>query len=329
MMIEYKELHSLIEKEQPNICQMVVLKNGTEVYSDEWNGYQKSDCVHVMSVTKSIVSLLIGIAIDKGFIKSIDDKVLDYFPDYKVKRGEKTIYDISIRHLLTMRAPYKCKGDPWTKVCSSEDWTYASLDMLGGRSGITNEFRYQTVCLHILTGILDKVSNMTTVEFANTYLFEPIGVKKHRNFLAKTAQEHKHFIMNKEPKENLWFCDPKGVGTAGYCLCFSAEDMAKIGLLCMNKGTVNGVNIISSKWIDLIATNSGSAGDGFQDMKYGFLWWILDAEKKTYAALGNSGNVIYIDSENQLVISVASSYKPTVFDRVDFIEEKIKPLWSL
>jgi CubicO group peptidase (beta-lactamase class C family) len=67
-----------------------------------------------------------------------------------------------------------------------------------------------------------------------------------------------------------------------------------------------------------------SAGDGFQGMKYGYLWWIMDAEKKTYAAIGNSGNVIYIDSENQLVISVASYFKPTVFDRIEFIETIIK-----
>lgn len=56
------------------------------------------------------MALLMGIALDKGQIRSVDDKVLDYFPCYKVKRGEKTIYDVTIKHLLTMRAPYKCKG---------------------------------------------------------------------------------------------------------------------------------------------------------------------------------------------------------------------------
>lgn len=323
--MDKKELHSFVEKEQPNICQIVVLKDGEEVYSDEWNDYKKSDCVHVMSATKSIVSLLIGIAIDQELINSINDKVLDYFPDYKVKRGEKTIYDITIQHLLTMTAPYKCKGDPWTKVCSSDDWTLTSLDILGGRKGITNEFRYQTVCLHILTGILNKVSKMTTVDFANKYLFEPIGVQKHINYLAETAEEHKNFTINKEPKENIWFCDPQGVGTAGYGLCLSAEDMAKIGFLCLNKGVVDGVHILSSEWIDLISTTTCLAGKEFRNMRYGYLWWIIDAEKNIYAAIGNSGNVIYIDSENNLVISVTSYFKPTVFDRIDFIEDRIKP----
>ncbi|MBQ1697126.1 MAG: serine hydrolase, partial [Bacteroidales bacterium] len=110
------QLHNFIEANQPNICQVVAYKDGKKVYSDCWNNYKEDDCVHIMSATKSIMALLIGIAIDKGQINSVDDKVLDYFPDYKVKRGEKTIYDVTIKHLLTMRTPYKCKGDPWTKV---------------------------------------------------------------------------------------------------------------------------------------------------------------------------------------------------------------------
>ena len=142
-----------------------------------------------MSATKSIIALLIGIALDKRQIRSIDDKVLNYFPDYKVKRGEKTIYDVTIRHLFTMRAPYKCKGDPWTKVCSSDNWTYASLDFLGGRKGLTDAFNYQTVCLHILSGILYKATNMKTVDYANRYLFEPLGIAMHENYYVETAEE--------------------------------------------------------------------------------------------------------------------------------------------
>ena len=323
--MDKEKLHRLVQIEQPNICQIVVLKDGKEIYCDEWNNYKKSDCTHVMSTTKSIVSLLIGIALDQGLINNINDKVLDYFPNYKTKRGEKTIHDVTIKHLLTMKAPYKCKGDPWKKVCISDDWTLTSLDFLGGRKGITNEFRYQTVCLHILTGLLNKVSGMTTVEFANKYLFEQKGVQKHYNFFDETAEENKHFVMCKEPKENVWFCDPQGVGTAGYGLCFSAEDMAKIGQLCLNKGFINGEQIVSSKWIDTMSTPTYLTGKEFRNMMYGYLWWIINEEKNIYAAIGNSGNVIYIDTENNLVVSVTSYFKPTVFDRIEFIEEKIKP----
>ena len=320
-----EELHEFIEENQPNICQVFAYKNGKAVYSDCWNGYEKNDCTHIMSATKSVMAILTGIALDKGFIKSIDEKVLDYFPDYKVKRGEKTIYDVTIKHLLTMRAPYKGKGDPWSKVCSSENWTFSSLDFLGGRKGITDEFDYRTVCLHILSGILFRAAKMKTVDFANEFLFKPLGIAEHKNYYAKSAEEHVRFTVEKTPKENIWFADREGLGTPGYGLCLSAEDMAKIGLLCLNKGSFGGKQIVSAEWIEEMTKPRTVESKYFRGMDYGYLWWIIDREKKIYAAIGNSGNVIYVSPEKNIVIAVSSCFKPTIFDRVDFIREYIEP----
>ena len=116
--------------------------------------------------------------------------MLAYFPEYSVKRGEKTIFDVTIRQLLTMRAPYKGHGDPWTKVCTDKDWTEASLNFLGGKGGITDEFDYRTVCLHILSGILFKAVGMKPVDFTNESLFCPLGIAKHENVSAGTVQAH-------------------------------------------------------------------------------------------------------------------------------------------
>ena len=320
-----EELHTFIEQSQPNICQIVAYKDNKEVYSDTWNNYKDTDCVHIMSATKSIMALLFGIAIDKGQIGSVDDKVLTYFPDYTVKRGEKTIYDVTIRHLLTMRAPYKCKGDPWSKVCASNNWTYTSLDFLGGRKGLTDDFNYQTVCLHILSGILYEATGMKTVDYANKYLFEPLGIKKHRNYLAETAEEHKQFTIEKTPKKDIWFCDPQGLGTPGYGLCMSAKDMAKIGLLCLNNGAFEGKQIVSERWIKEMTRPRIVESKYFRNMEYGYLWWIIDRRKNIYAAIGNSGNVIYVDPKKKITAAVASYFKPAVFDRVDFIQEYIVP----
>ena len=321
-----EQLYDLIKEQQPNICQVVAYKDGKKVYSECWNDYKENDCTHIMSATKSVMALLIGIAIDRGQINSIDDKVLDYFPDYKVKRGEKTIYDVTIKHLLTMRAPYKGKGDPWSKVCSSDNWTYSSLDFLGGRKGLTDEFDYRTVCLHVLSGILYKATNMKIVDYANEYLFKPLGIKEHVNYYAETAEDHKAFTIGKAPKEHIWFSDPEGLGTPGYGLCMSAEDMAKIGLLCLNKGVHNGKQIVSAGWIEEMTSPRVVESNQFRGMEYGYLWWIIDREKNIYAAIGNSGNVIYVNPEKSVVIAVASYFKPTIFDRVDFIQEYIEPV---
>ena len=140
-----KELYRHIKENQPNICQIRILQNDREIYSAQWNGYQRNDCTHIMSATKSIMALLTGIAVDKGMIGGVDDKVLSFFPGYPVKRGEKTIHDVTIRHLLTMRAPYKGKvihgrkfapvmtGQPLHLTSSAEE-TALPMSLITGQS---------------------------------------------------------------------------------------------------------------------------------------------------------------------------------------------------
>ena len=163
------------------------------------------------------------------------------------------------------------------------------------------------------------------MDYANTYLFEPLGIPLHTNYYAETAEEHKQFTIGKTPKDSIWFCDPDGLGTPGYGLCMSAEDMAKIGLLCLNSGSYNGKHIVSADWIAEMTRPRTVESDHFRGMDYGYLWWIIDREKNIYAAIGNSGNVIYVNPGNEVVVAVASYFKPTVFDRVDFIRVHIEP----
>lgn len=320
-----EELHQYIQNQQPNLCQISCYLDGKEVYSDEWNNYKETDTCHVMSVTKSVVALLVGIALDQGLISSIEQPILDFYPDYKIKRGEKTIQEVTIRHLLTMTAPFKYKYEPWSRICSSDDWTIAALDFLGGRKGITGEFKYATLGLQILTGILSKVSGMKVVDFANETLFKPIGIVKHSNYLAATAKEHQHFTMSKQPKDQIWFCDPQGIGAAGYGLCFSAKDMAKMGQLCLNQGVVHGKQIISANWLKEMVQPNFRGGKEFRNMLYGYLWWIIDKKEQIYAAIGNSGNVIYVNTSKNLVVAITSYFKPTIFDRIDLIQQVIEP----
>ncbi len=167
---------------------------------------------------------------------------------------------------------------------------------------------------------------MKTVDYANKYLFEPLGIVEHKNYYAETAEEHKAFTIGKTPKDNIWFSDPDGLGTSGYGLCMSAEDMAKIGLMCLGNGSYNGKQIVSSEWITEMTRPRAVESDNFRGMEYGYLWWVIDRQKNIYAAIGNSGNVIYVNPEKDIVVAVASYFKPTVFDRVDFIREYIEPL---
>ncbi len=319
------EIQRIVQEQEPNICEITVIKDGTAVYDGFWNGFQKGDALNVMSVTKSVIGILTGIALDKGLIHSVNQRVLDLFPDYITKRGEKTIQQVTIRHLITMSAPYKYKSEPWTKVCTSEDWTKAALDLLGGRSGITGDFKYSTLGIQIMSGIIEKATKMRLVDFANQYLFNPLEIPAHTIHGDSSKEDQFDFLMNKGPRKNEWYSDPQGTVTAGWGLTLSAADMAKIGWMCLNKGMYRGQHVISPEWIEQMTVPYRKLDERFGNLSYGYLWWIINNPKHVYAAIGDGGNVIYVNTEKNIAIGVAATFKPRIFDRIDFIESKILP----
>ena len=324
-----EELHAFIENStgnESNICQICAVKDGRIVYEDCWKGFTTHDAVNVMSVTKGVMSLLAGIAIDKGFIRNVDQKVIDFFPDYQVKRGEKTIYEVTLRHLLTMTAPYKYRSEPWTKVCTSDDWTKAALDLLGGRAGITGEFKYATLGIQILSGIIENASGENCIDFANRYLFVPLGISEHWIHGDSSKEDQFDYLMNKGPRKNEWYSDPKGTVTAGWGLCLSASDMAKLGELVLCDGRYCGEEIISKRYIDDMTTPHIKLDGMFGFMSYGYLWYKPYEDRNVFAAIGDGGNVIYVNKDKGIVAGVTGTFKPRIFDRVEFIEKNVIPL---
>ena len=319
-----KMLHNYSSKNDVNITQIVAYKDNNLEVEEYYNGFNREHTMNVMSVTKSITSLLIGIAIDKGYINSIDDFVMDYYKNvYTPKRGEKTIYDVTIRHLLTMTAPYKGSSEPWKKVCTSPDWTLAIMDFLGGPKGITNEFRYHTLGTQILLGIIRNTSKMNILDFANEYLFKPLGISSRKTANIKSKEEQFSYLMNKNDHGKVWFLDPTDMPTAGWGLSLSAFEMAQIGLLVLNKGIYNKTRIVSDNWIEKMTKSYVSLEEKFGYQDYGFLWWLPHRDSNVIAAIGDGGNIIYVNRKENIVVAVTGYFKPLVFDRVKFIEENI------
>ena len=320
-----KILNNYSSKNDVNIAQIVAYKDDKLLIEDYRHGFDRKSTMNVMSVTKSITSILIGIAIDKGIIGSVNDKVMDYFgPDvYQVKRGEKTIYDVTIKQLLTMTAPYKGKSEPWTKVCTSNDWTFAALDILGGRGGISNEFRYHTLGVQILLGIIRASSGVNVLEFANEYLFKPLGIEPRKNANCTSKEDQFEYLMNKGDHGKVWFMDPSDMPTAGWGLSLSAYEMAQIGLMVLHNGMCNGERIVSEKWIAEMTKSYVSLGENYGNQDYGYLWWLPHRTDDVIAAIGDGGNVIYVNRKENVVISVTGYFKPLVFDRIEFIEKNV------
>ena len=317
------EMEAVIAADYNNIAGMVVLKDGKVVYENYFGDFTKESRIHVFSVTKSIVSILFGIALDKGYLDSIDRKVLEFYPEYTVKRGEKTIQHITIRDMLTMTAPYKYKSTPYTKYFTSLDWVKFSLDVLGGKDRI-GDFRYAPLIgPDILTGILVKVTGQSILDFARENLFAPLGITVEQNITFRSKEELMAFY--KATDMSVWGADLNGVNAGGWGLTLSSMDMAKIGALILNGGTYGEKRIVSEKWIQESTSEQSRWAE--RDLPYGYLWWVLEQEHGC-AAIGDGGNIIYVSQNKNMVVAIACRFQPRVKDRIEFIRKWVEPIFD-
>ena len=320
--IRINEIETAINRDYGNIAGMIVQKNGTKVYEKYFNGYTADNAVHVYSVTKSVLSALIGIAIDQGYIGSLDQKVLAFFPDYQVKDGEKTIQKITLKHLMTMTAPYKYETEPYELFFTSQNPIQDALDLLGG-NGIIGEFNYSAIGgTHILAGILARATGQSILDFAEKYLFAPMGITVPHNLLLRSEEEHLAVMNDKTTRG--WVVDPQGINTGSWGLFLTPEDMAKIGQLHLDGGRWLGKQLVSAAWI----AESTKEHSRWDKLLYGYLWWIIDDQAHSFAALGDGGNVIYVNNKNNMVIAIASLLVPDARDCIELIKTTIEPVFE-
>ena len=302
-----RELEQKISTDYGNTTGVAVLKEGKLVYEKYFKGCTRESQVHVYSVTKSIISILIGIAVDRGYIQSVDQKVLDFFPGYIVRKRENTIQNITVKDMLTMTAPYKYRFfAPYVKYFTSEDFgTFRYAPLIGP---------------DIFSGILVKATGQSVFEFADENLFSPLEIHVDGDLMFKSKEEQLAF--NESIDTSGWVRDSLGIHTAGWGLTLSPMDMAKIGQLYLNKGIWNGKRIVSEKWVEE-STREHSRWKK-HDLSYGYLWWV---NEDGYAAMGDGGNIIYVNTKDKIVVSSSALFVPKVRDRIDLIKTYIEPIF--
>lgn len=317
------KLEETINSRYNNIAGIIVQKSGEKRYENYFHGCSGDNAIHMYSVTKSVFSVLIGIAIEKRYIKSVDLNVLDFFPDYVVQPGEKTIQNITIKHLLTMTAPYKYETEPYERFFTSPNPILDALDLLGGDRPI-GEFNYSAIGgTHILSGILARATGRNVLDFAVEHLFLPLEINVTRSVVLRNEEEH--FVVMNDKNTRGWVVDPQGNSTASWGLFLTPGEMIKIGQLHLNGGVWEGKQIVPAAWIAK-STSEQSRCVQWGNLAYGYLWWIIDEE--SYAALGDGGNVIYVNTKNEMVISIASLFIPNAKDRIEWIKKEIEPMFT-
>jgi CubicO group peptidase (beta-lactamase class C family) len=282
---KFKQLDKRFTKDKINSC--LVHYQGDIVYEFYRNNKMKDKLHKVNSVTKSLLSILIGIAIDKGYIKGINQSIGDFFSNLDGAKAE-----IKIGHLLTMTPGYDWPefgswgGRPMPMI-NSKDWVKFVLERKMVDTPGENMY-YNSGASHLLSAILQKATGQPGTQFADHYLFHPLGITEYD-----------------------WYFDSKGIVIGGFGLSLKAEDMLKIGRLMLEKGRWGGRSIISESWIK--ESTVGRYLIYRQFGYYGYHWWVLDSgegDKETgpqiFFAMGYGGQYIIVAPTHQLIVVFTS-----------------------
>lgn len=317
-------MEKLIASSYKNIGGLIVQKQGETVYETYQNDCTPITPVHIYSATKSITSILIGIAIDQGCIQSVDQKILEFFPEYKANRTNTAIQDITLKNLLTMTAPYRYRKPNYTEFFESPCWWRYALDQLGGRDPI-GQFLYAGIIgPDILSEILVRTTGKSVLDYAVENLFTPLGITVDGNVIFTDKETQLAWYDTKE--KHGWVADRTGVNTAGWGLSLSATDMMKLGELYRGEGQWDGKQIVSKTWVKE-STTEHSRWEKIS-LSYGYLWWLIDENEHSYAAMGDGGNVIYVNPTREMVIAIASYPSKNVADRIKLIRDYILPVFE-
>ena len=242
-----------------------------------------------------------------------------------ISEGDVSV--VTIEHLMTMSAPFRFKYDPWKKVCTSSDWGLTALEQIGGKSSAGERFHYTTIGIQILSDIFQRATGKSLNAFAERELFSPLGIAPVPDVPITDKESQMRFSKTTEMRG--WARDPSGHYTTGWGLSLTAEDMAKIGLLVLNKGSFGGRQLVSQSYIDHMTS--------CRQKNYGCLWWVypknepLTIMRKTYSgskadifcAQGVGGTLTAVIPEADTVISMICSMKYFPRPRFELIDRII------
>lgn len=288
---------AIVANEFGDVHSLLVIKKGELIFEKYYKGWHMDSLHQLQSATKSVISTLMGCAIQQGYIKNINQSIYDYY-SYTVKDELKK--NITIEHLLTQQHGLKWNEGAWTdttnswrKVLSSEgDWYNRILefpmDTISGK-----KFVYSNAAPTLVSGIIQNATKIQIDSFAIKYLFYPLAIKKYWFWQG-----------NKGPKNN---------GMA--LLALTSRDMAKIGQLYLQKGKWENKQIIPESFVNAAISNKVKSVEGngvYSSYDYGYFWWSnptwreTNASANIYLARGAGGQNIIVWPEQEVVIVITA-----------------------
>ena len=268
-----------------DVDSVIVVRHGYIVYEKYFREPWSKDKVHnIFSCTKNVMGSLVGIAVQQGKIKSLNDKMVDYFPNRTIQNLDERKKSITLLNLMTMKGgfdwaewtyPYSDPRNPWIQALRSDDTIQFVLDtQMATEPGMV--WAYNGGYSQLFSAIVTNRTGMNTMEFAKKNLFNPLGIT-----------------------EYIWSKDRQGIYDAGGGLLLTPRDMAKYGYLILNKGLWEGKQIIPAEFVaESVKTQTifnFNSGYGYES------WWTVPLDGYYFAA-GIKGQRIYVMEKQDMVI---------------------------
>lgn len=281
-----------IAAQRINIHQVTLVRNGYVILNADFYPYRQSIVHDVASVTKTITSTLIGVAIQQGKITTVDTPALSWFPDLNSANLSDRTRRLTIRHLLTMTSGY-CRdfsaGEEQLDRMRNADnalkfmLAHPLIDEPGTR------FAYCSGGCQILSALLTRATGMNAMAFANTYLFGPLGIEA-----------------------VVWPKDPQGNNNGWGDFWIRPLDLAKIGYLYLQGGVWHGRRILPASWI----AQASRPQVRTPEEGYGYLWWMPGEPAGLYEARGRGGQRLAVWPEKNLVaVLIGNGFDPGALGR--------------
>lgn len=282
-----------IKKEKIN--SVLITQGAKRIFSYYKNKKQANKLHKINSCTKSIISILIGIAFDQKLLTSLDTPVHTFFPKIFETQSDKSKMDITIRHLITMTDgldfPEFGEWDCFAPMVYHTDIVQFVINRRMLHTPGTH-MNYNSGASHILSAIIQKVSGMKTEDFAKKHLFSHLGITEFR-----------------------WYVDKMNINKGADGLVMKVNDMEKIGLMMLDRGMFGSKRILSEDWISDSTKPNLITYDFIGH--YGKHWWCDDYKGiPVYFALGFGGQFIIIIPDLNITITVTS----------DIYEDSLKPM---
>ena len=270
--------------ERMNTIAYLIIKDDSIRHEEYWSGYGDTSHTSSFSMAKSFVSILVGIAIQEGKIKSLDQPVSDFLPEFKEGANSK----VAIRHLVTMSSAVNF-NESYVNPFGFAAEAYYGSDLrklvfkfyVDGEPGKT--FDYQSGNTQLLGFILRKATGMSLAEYASEKLWIPLQAKH----------------------DAYWSLDHKDGDEKAYC-CFNsnARDFARIGKLYLDSGRWNGTQVVPEQYVLESVQPAPTLDDGAQNQRYGYSWWLLPSYKghDIFYARGILGQYIIMIPDLKMIV---------------------------